>query len=152
MCELIYDHISKNFEKFSKNFENRFFQKSWFSKFFENFSKFFEIWSESSFCRMKLLWCSFDQKLAILCVYNKIKVPTHFKIWNKISNFQRKNEKKKFFSLSRKNNSFSKSAYSKNFAEKIDIFRKFFFNRKVLLKTRRMSPVEVGYDKNSSLW
>ena len=60
--------------------------------------------------------------------------------------------KKKKFPLYRKKNSFSKSAYSKNFAEKIENFRIFFFNRKILPKTRRMSPVEVAYDQSSSLW
>jgi hypothetical protein len=60
--------------------------------------------------------------------------------------------KKNFFFLSREKNSFSKSAYSKNLAEKSDIFRKIFFYRKLLPKTRRMSPVGISYDKISSLW
>ena len=68
-----------------------------------------------------------------------------------IKHTSEKRTKNVFFPISKKN-SFSKSAYSKNFAEKSDIFRMFFKNRKLLPKTRRMSPVKILYDEMSSLW
>ena len=56
-----------DFSKFSKILKNGKFWKNWK----------FSIWAtEASFCRRKLLRCSFDGKLSILCVRNKIKLPT----------------------------------------------------------------------------
>lgn len=52
-------------------------------------------------------------------------------------------KRKKFFSLSRKQNSFSKSAYSKNFAEKNDIFRKFFLS-KTFAKNASNEPQRIS--------
>ena len=71
---------------------------------------------------------------------------------NMIKNTKHPAEKRKKnnFSPISKKNSFSKSAYSKNFAEKIEIFVKFSFNRKLLPKTRRMSTIGPSYDKISS--
>ena len=70
-----------------------------------------------------------------------------------IPKIQRKNEKKKnFFPLSREKNSFSKSPYSKNFAEKIEIFPKFCFIEKLWTFLRRMSPLATLYDKNTQFW
>ena len=37
----------------------------------------------ASFCRTELLWCSFDRKLSILCVWNKIKSWSWSEIWYK---------------------------------------------------------------------
>ena len=58
--------------------------------------------------------------------------------------------KNKFSPISKKQNSFSKSAYSKNFTEKIEIFVRFSFNQNILQKTRRISPIKRSYDKISS--
>ena len=45
---------------------------------------------------------------------------------------------------------FIPDAKSKKLAEKIEIFVKFSFNRKLLAKTRRMSTIGPSYDKISS--
>ena len=61
-------------------------------------------------------------------------------------------KKKIIFPLSREKNSFSKSPYSKNFAEKIEIFPKFCFIEKLWTFLRRMSALATLYDKNTQFW
>ena len=73
---------------FSK--KNRFFKISK-KKFF---IKTLRGATEASFCRTKLLLCSFFQKFAILCVWNKIKVVRTFEKHKKYQSYR---EKIRFF-------------------------------------------------------
>ena len=77
--------ILKNCRFFKKNRKSIRFRKKKF------FIETLRGTTAASFCRMKLLRCSFVQELPILCVKNKIKSPRSFYTAQHMSHLPRKN-------------------------------------------------------------
>ena len=111
---------------------------------FENFQKNSKIFIRSH--RSEILSYEAGKGLKISAIAHTFRLEANkspYASLNMIKNTKHPAEKLKkiIFPLSREKNSFSKSPYSKNFAEKIKIFPKFCFIEKLWTFLRRMSAL-----------